>query len=124
MGILSGNTSLNSYYHDWTRIFFKYCDGTGHQGTKSTPISYKGVDLYFRGNNLTVAQLNSVQQSHGIFNEGAEILLTGCSAGGLAAYTWANYIYSRAKGKVVAAPDSGLFLDSINFQTKNYEYRT
>lgn len=38
-GILSTN-QLNSF-SDFTKVIFKYCDGSGHQGTRSTPIKYK-----------------------------------------------------------------------------------
>lgn len=122
-GLLSGNPSVNALYYDWTRVYLKYCDGTGHQGTRSAPVSYKGSDLYFRGANITVAQLADVHEALGLFDLGAEIVVSGCSAGGLAAYTWANYVYSNAKGRVVTAPDSGLFLDSVNVNTKDYSYR-
>jgi hypothetical protein len=122
-GLLAGESAVNHLYYDWTRVYVKYCTGTGHQGTKTAPVSYKGVNLYFRGHNVTIAILNGLQASHGIFNEGTEILVSGCSAGGLAAYTWTNYIYSRSKGTVRAAPDSGMFLDSMNVALKAYEYR-
>lgn len=110
-GLLSGNSSINNLYYDWTRVYMKYCDGTGHQGTKSNPVNYKNVDIYFRGANITIGQLSDVHDAYGLFNIGSEIVVSGCSAGGLAAYTWANYIYSNAKGKVITIPDSGLFLD-------------
>jgi hypothetical protein len=122
-GLLAGEANVNHLYYDWTRIYIKYCTGTGHQGTKSASVSYKGTELWFRGHNVTIAILDSLQKSYGIFNEGTEILVSGCSAGGLAAYTWANYIYSRAKGRVITAPDSGLFLDSQNVAQKDYAYR-
>ncbi len=38
-GILSTN-QLNSF-NDFTKVIFKYCDGSGHQGTRSIPIKYK-----------------------------------------------------------------------------------
>lgn len=38
----------------------KYCDGSGHQGTRSLPIVYKDRALYFRGNNITIAQFNDL----------------------------------------------------------------
>ncbi len=34
-----------------------YCDGSGHQGTRTEPVSYKDAKLYFRGNNVTIGQL-------------------------------------------------------------------
>lgn len=44
------------------------------------------------------------------------VLMTGVSAGGIATYHWSNYLYDRSiNKKVVAMPDSGLFvIDYIN----------
>lgn len=57
-GILSDHP--DNYFNGWTRAFLKYCDGSGHQGTKSQPLSYKGANLYFRGQNITIAQFNAI----------------------------------------------------------------
>jgi len=47
--------------------------------------------------------------------------VTGNSAGGLAAFTWVDYIRNRSTTKnVYAAIDSGIFLDSPNFNTKQH----
>jgi hypothetical protein len=54
-GIYSSNPNNN--YRESTRIFIRYCDGSGHQGSRQNPVSYKGANLYFRGHNITVAQL-------------------------------------------------------------------
>jgi len=53
------------------------------------------------------------------------LIITGASAGGLAVYNWANYIKSQVKpgANIVAAPDSGFFLDYPNAVTKRNDYR-
>ena len=39
------------------------------------------------------------------------IVVTGVSAGGMGAYQWANYLKENTiKAKVLAIPDSGLFI--------------
>lgn len=49
--------------------------------------------------------------------------MTGGSAGGLAAFHWADYIKSKASTpNVYAAPDSGIFLDSKTFDTHKNAY--
>jgi len=57
-GILSDNPK--SSFADYTKVFFKYCDGSGHQGTKTAPIAYKDTKLYFRGSNLTISKLDDL----------------------------------------------------------------
>lgn len=34
-GPLSGNSSVNRLFYDWNRVIVRYCDGTGHQGSKA-----------------------------------------------------------------------------------------
>ena len=59
-GILSSDDDNNSF-KNWTKVFLKYCDGSGHQGSRNEPISYKGKKLYFRGSNITLAQFDSIE---------------------------------------------------------------
>ena len=93
-------------------MILSYCDGAGHQGSRENPILYKGTELYFRGNNITQAQLLSLEQKAEIFSSAQEIIVSGASAGGLASLIWTNYIAERAStGSVYAIPDSGVFLD-------------
>jgi hypothetical protein len=46
-----------------------YCDGAGHQGTNSKPIKYKDATLYFRGNNITIEQFNTLDKKIKLFSE-------------------------------------------------------
>lgn len=59
-----------------------------------------------------------------MLTQATHIIVTGGSAGGLAVFLWANYVAEHAKGKVVAVPDSGIFLDVASVKTKNHDYRT
>lgn len=55
-----------------------------------------------------------------------EVLVTGCSSGGVAAYTWVDYIASKfdtSKVRVYGMPDSGIFLDEKNVVTNSFDYR-
>lgn len=88
------------------------------------PISYKGKNLYFRGHNVTIAQLDSLNSLYKIFTAATNIVVTGQSAGALAVFLWVNYIKDRAAAtaKVTGLPDSGIFLNSFNLNTKRREY--
>lgn len=75
--------------------------------------------MYFRGQDLTIATLNHLEQTHGFFSKSQEIMVTGSSAGGVAAFMWVNYVWEKATVKnVYAVPDAGIFLDYINYRTK------
>lgn len=121
-GILSNNPK--NYFHDFTKIYFKYCDGSGHQGSRNSPVSYKDANLYFRGQDLTISTMNHVEQTHGLFSKNIEIVVTGGSAGGVAALTWTNYVWDRASVKnVYTIPDAGIFMDFVNYRTGKSEFK-
>lgn len=121
-GILSDN--YQNVYREWSIVYLKYCDGTGHQGYRKEAVLYKGKSLYFKGHNVTIGQLDSLNSLYKIFSAATDIIVTGQSAGGLATFSWTNYIKSRAAAstRVISLPDSGIFLDSTNFVTGRNEY--
>jgi hypothetical protein len=123
-GVLSDDKE--NYFRNWTRVFIKYCTGSGHQGTRAKPLLYKGADLYFRGHNVTNAQFNLMNQTLGIFTANvAQLVLTGESAGGLAVFHWADQLASHINTatKFWAIPDSGVFLDEADSRNGLYSYR-
>ncbi len=102
----------------------KYCDGSGHQGRREAPVAYKGSNLFFRGQDITIATLNHVDQTHGLFSKATEIMVSGGSAGGVASMVWSNYIQGRAVHKnVYNVPDAGIFLDYTNYKTGQSELK-
>jgi O-palmitoleoyl-L-serine hydrolase len=118
-GILSDHS--DNYFNGWTRVFLKYCDGSGHQGSKKDAINYKGATLYFRGQDIKIAQFNSINKSNKIFtNAVTHLVLTGESAGGLAAFQWTNYLAAKLdkNTKFWSIPDSGVFVDEVNSITQ------
>lgn len=45
-------------------------------------------------------------------------MVSGGSAGAVAAFMWVNYVWERAFVKnVYAVPDEGIFMDFINYHT-------
>jgi hypothetical protein len=68
-GVMSGDGSVNPEFYQWTRVFFSYCDGSGHQGHKNASVSYKGTNLFFRGENITVARFRALNASHRLFTD-------------------------------------------------------
>lgn len=116
-GILSTDPN-KSKFAGWTKIVFGYCDGSMHQGYRKNPISYKGVDLYFRGAAVTRSNFKWVQTRYNL--RGAEqVILTGSSAGGVATFLWTNYLRTLVSrpNNVVSIPDSGVFLNFTTYQT-------
>jgi hypothetical protein len=121
-GIISGDPTINPTFYDWTRILFMYCDGSMHQGHKTQPVSYKGEDLYFRGQNITQERFNWLNSNYAIDTNATDIILAGSEDGGLAAIQWGNYLQAAVKAKVKVISDSSILLDVANPTTKKHYY--
>ena len=125
-GFLGGEKKLNKNFFNWHRFDFPYCDGSGHQGHISEPVKFKNTNLYFRGNSNTLTALNFALTKVNLKNL-EKLVITGCSAGGLATLYWIQYIsdyvhvYNK-NIKVYGLPDSGFFVDHINLSTLDHDY--
>eukprot|EP00825_Cyclidium_porcatum_P022840 TRINITY_DN25101_c0_g1_i2.p1 TRINITY_DN25101_c0_g1~~TRINITY_DN25101_c0_g1_i2.p1 ORF type:complete len:308 (+),score=42.28 TRINITY_DN25101_c0_g1_i2:156-1079(+) len=109
--------------YNWNRVIFMYCDGAFHQGMREEPIEYKAsvfkkVKLYIRGYNNTMTILNDIPN----LKQATQIVVSGGSAGGVAAFIWADYIQEWLGTSVnyAAIPDSGYVYDVLNVQTNTH----
>jgi len=57
-GFISNN--VKNQFKDHTKVFLKYCDGSGHQGYKAAPVDYQGSKVYFRGSNITMSVMEEI----------------------------------------------------------------
>ena len=128
-----GNSSLNSGYtsldpaqnplmYNWNSIEVRYCDGASVSGDKKGATNVSGTNLMFRGRAILDAEIKSILNDRGM-NKASDVIVSGCSAGGLATYLhcdhWAAAIATAttaangngAAAKVACMPDSGFFLD-------------
>ena len=112
-GMLSNNCSV-SQYCNWTAIHLNYCDGASFAGHVAAPVSVGGVDLYFRGRDILDASIDALLAAG--MSRAKEVILKGCSAGGLAVLLHLDYFAGRVKAanptiRVVGMPDAGFFMD-------------
>lgn len=116
-GLMSDQYSVNPDFYNFNRVQIAYCDGSSFSSDRSEPMIVNNKSLYFRGKRILDAVLKTlVDQYH--LNQAENILISGCSAGGLAAFFHADYIFSRVQHfpnlrKYKVAPLSGFFLPFI-----------
>eukprot|EP00461_Guttulinopsis_vulgaris_P001546 UN01546 len=123
LGILSSNTTKNPVFSEFNRVYIPYCDGTSHGGTET--IEYNGVKLTHHGDYIVDAHLEILftemkQRMADAGNENnPEIVVAGCSAGGIASLLntykireTAHIIFRNDNIKVVTIPCSGVFLEA------------
>jgi len=104
----SRDPKQNPLMYDWTLVYLPYCDGGSFTGDA---MSSAAPNLYFYGLGIREAVVASVKEMYG-FDQATDVVIGGCSAGGLAAYLHADWYADQApKAKARALPDSGFFLD-------------
>lgn len=74
---------------------------------RDQPVVHNGVTLHFKGFPILKAILDSLMTKG--LNQSQEVILTGCSAGGLATYLHADYVGQiiPQSAKYHAIPDAG-----------------
>ena len=117
-GIMSSDLLVNPTFADANSVYMKYCDGNSFAGGRAAPLVVPGAEvspIHFRGQAIVDATLETLVADFGL-DGASELLLTGCSAGGLATYLHAESVGAWASAnlpsltKYGAAPVSGNFL--------------
>lgn len=120
-GLLSNQARYNPEFYNWTSVFVRYCDGASFTGDRANPLKVKNKELYFRGQRILDSVLDELIR-RGI-DRASEIILSGRSAGALAAVIHADYIQARFRRATNASfrvlSDAGFFVDapSLNGST-------
>ena len=122
-GMLSPDAAINPLFHDWTRVFVAYGDGGSWAGSVIAPVASGQGNIYFRGRYNLDAVVSTLKGSYGLA-AATEVILKGCSAGGLSVYLHADYVGSLlpAVAKYVAIPGAGFFMDLPGYDGA-YHYR-
>ncbi len=123
-GLLSLDPDVNALSGS-TRVWLGYCDGGGFSGDVDAPVAYNAsVNLYFRGKRILEAIVDTLQNPAFGLAAAEAVVVSGCSAGGNAAFFMADHIASlvharNASTRVVAAPGAGFFLDTTSYAGAN-----
>jgi hypothetical protein len=119
---LSTDSSV-SRFATWTKVVIFYCDGAHHQGYNSMPISYKDTTLYFRGEANTKSHFKWLTSNYN-FAAADKVLLTGASSGGIATFSYSNYVRSLLNNPnaLYSVADSGTFMNASNPMTGIYSF--
>ncbi|RLN04210.1 pectin acetylesterase 5-like [Panicum miliaceum] len=110
-GILSNKRSQNPYFYNWNKVDVRYCDGGSFAGDAEGK-DRNGTKLFFRGLRIWEAVVEELM-GKGLATA-KQALLSGCSAGGLAALLHCDDFRARFPQEVPVKclSDSGFFLDA------------
>jgi len=86
-GIQSDDIARNPNFYNWNFVFVRYCDGASWAGYVEEQIHAGGRDFWYRGLlNYNAMIENLITVSNPSLSDATEVILTGCSAGGLGAF--------------------------------------
>mmetsp|Transcript_28054 Transcript_28054/g.39956 ORF Transcript_28054/g.39956 Transcript_28054/m.39956 type:complete len:496 (+) Transcript_28054:21-1508(+) len=102
----------NPLMHNWNTVLVKYCDASSYAGNAVN--IFEGNTLYFKGQLNRDATIHHLLHSSGM-NSASQVVLSGCSAGGLGVYLGIDQMASIVKAAnpntiVRGLSDSGFFL--------------
>ncbi|KAK3164271.1 hypothetical protein QOZ80_1AG0015090 [Eleusine coracana subsp. coracana] len=109
-GIMGNSPADNPDFYNWNRVKIRYCDGASFAGEGHDEVN----GFYFRGQRIwdaTMRHLLSIGMA-----SADQVLLTGCSAGGLASILHCDEFraFFSPGTKVKCLADAGLFLDAAD----------
>lgn len=110
-GLFSNDSSVNPDFHDWNKVYFRYCDGGSMAGEVAEPVQVGPDTIYFRGGRILNAALDDLLAKG--LSDATDFIVEGCSAGGLNVWLHLDHIRSRMPSsvRVVGVPQCGLFMD-------------
>eukprot|EP00300_Choanocystis_sp_HF-7_P028344 c3389_g1_i1.p1 GENE.c3389_g1_i1~~c3389_g1_i1.p1 ORF type:complete len:254 (-),score=38.11 c3389_g1_i1:532-1191(-) len=116
-GVLDSDCAINPSFCKFNKVYLVYCDGASFSGLRATPLRTTSPtipQLHFRGRAILEAALGTLSESYS-FRQATQLLLTGCSAGGLAAFMHADDVGQYVASfpnllRYKVAPISGFFL--------------
>lgn len=128
-GMMSNNATANPQLWNWNHVMINYCDGASFASSLQAPFPVNAsYSVYMRGSYILDAALDMLaplMAASGV----TDVVLKGCSAGGLAQYLHADHMVERLRGvlgaapRIVSAPGAGFFNDLPATFTGQYVFR-
>jgi hypothetical protein len=126
-GSLSNDPAVNPHMAGWNKVFVGYCDGGSFAGARLEPLVVNATTrVFLRGRYILDAAFTDIAALMMARPPAAtDIVLKGCSAGGLAVFLHADYLHGflaarLPAARVVAAPGAGFFIDVPSFSNASH----
>lgn len=111
-GYFSNDPSQSPLMYNFSKVFLPYCDGSSQTSDLSDPVTVGKSTIYYRGHRILISMIQKLTSPGGPLYGIEQLVVSGCSAGGLSTFLHADEWAAALPGvQVVAMPDSGFFLD-------------
>eukprot|EP01084_Bolivina_argentea_P281692 482007_1 len=117
-GYMATSQTQNPLAYNWNTIYVKYCDGASFSGNNDTTEKVNAtLTLHWRGFRILNGVFKELQANYN-WNKATDVLISGCSAGGLTTWLHSQHIYDTYVAPLgikptnfLSMPDSGFFLE-------------
>uniref|UniRef100_A0A0D3HGE5 Pectin acetylesterase n=1 Tax=Oryza barthii TaxID=65489 RepID=A0A0D3HGE5_9ORYZ len=116
-GLLSNDPDMNPDFYNWNRVKLRYCDGGSFAG--DSELRNGSSVLYFRGQRIWDAIISDLLPKG--LAKAQKVLLSGCSAGGLATFFHCDDLKGRL-GDAVTGAEKNLNKDCLS--STDYPYQS
>ena len=118
--LLSDDAAVNPSIWDWASVYVPYCDGSSYTGSVVDSVPVGAENITYRGRWIRDALVPHLASAHGLA-AATDVIVGGCSAGGLTVYlnldAIAGQIHALSPGaRVRGLADAGFFLDAPDWQ--------
>lgn len=116
---LSQDPAVNNATFDFTSVYVPYCSGDSWTGSTLAPAEINSTaSVWYRGAYLRDALIGTLASQFNLATA-TEVVIGGCSAGGLTIYLNIDYLAAKVKtvapaAKIRALADAGWFLDHLS----------
>ena len=103
----------NPDFHDWAKLFVPYCSADMHSGTRTSRSQALG-GWFFAGHNILHGAMTQLARLWPRLAP-TDVLVTGSSAGGIAAILHADWFAARwPRARLKVSPEAGFFYPPVN----------
>lgn len=126
-GLMDNGSANENPFGSWNFVWLLYCDGSSFTSNQEEPLVYNNTKIFLRGKGILDGILYDLEKKYGFLSNAKELIISGTSAGGLAALLHSSYIKSVFKDtnsvRISVLPDAGFFLDHIDYYGE-YSFRS
>ena len=110
---LSQSAAMAPGFSDWTGVYVPYCDGSSLTGRNATPTLVNDSAIFYKGSFMRDSLMADMRSFLGM-DSATDVLVGGCSAGGLTVFLNIDAIAAALPpaAKVRGVADAGFFLDA------------
>ena len=116
---LDASAEDNPAIWDWAAVYVPYCDGGSFSGARAEAVVINDTaSVAYRGSFIRDALVEHLASAHGLASA-TDVIVGGCSAGGLSVFLGLDTIAAQIRGhspgaRVTGLADSGFFIDHLD----------